>query len=408
MVLTQLAWRLSDSTIRSIKDQHAREELLRALSETTAQLKVAHADAVEANDAKSRFLAQASHDLRQPLHAINLFIEALSDTRDPGERAAILDRVRQSLDVLTNLFDSLLDVTLLDTGGISVAPQPCQPSRIYEEVIHDFAGVAAACNVRMRAVPSAVWVDTDPVLLRRLLQNLVSNAIRYSEGGTVLIGCRRRGAHVDIWVVDSGAGINPADQARIFQEFTRLEPNRTGAQATPGMGLGLSIVKRITHEMGIDVSVRSTAGRGSTFSLGGFPVAEELPERSVTSSRDQQMESPDTARILIIDDDQETLDASRLLLQRWGYAVEVTPDWHSIFDRSFDVVICDYELAPGQNGLDLLSRYREQSERHTPSILISGNSSEALRNRADADGIPVLNKPVRPAQLKSALLHALS
>ncbi len=406
VVLTNLALRLHRFSLKTFRLQLDQQRLLNELSEQAGALETARTEADRANDAKSRFLAQASHDLRQPLHAISLFVESLPGARNATERNDIMNRVRQSLDVLTKLFDSLLDVTLLDTGGIEVRRIVFRPGDLIAEVIRDFGLVAEACQVELRQVRSTCAVESDPVLVRRMLQNLISNAIRHSEGGKVLIGCRPRNGTITIVVADTGPGIETQDQKRIFSEFERLDTARMGASATPGLGLGLSIVTRIAKELELNVRLTSEAGRGSVFSVESLPVA--------AASRVEQLTQPATAgpavsnaAVFVLDDDAETVNATRLLLERWGYKAESSQDWRDLLEAHPDVVICDYEISPSKTGLDVLDELAQKNGAPVPAILISGHTSTALRKHAAERGIPLLHKPIRPVQLRSALLNAL-
>lgn len=405
-VLVMLARKINEFMLQAFRLQLEKDDLLDELKRQADALKRAQQDAEDANLAKSRFLAQASHDLRQPLHAISLFVEALPDAETEDDRTAILSRTRQSLDVLSKLFDSLLDVTLLDTGGLEARPEPFRVNDIIEEVVGDFALVAEGCNVALSHVPTSLTVRGDPVLVRRMLQNLVSNAIRYSEGGRVLIGCRRHGEHVSLHVMDTGQGIRNEDKARIFGEFTRLDSHRMGAGATPGLGLGLSIVKRIATALELDVEVRSVYGRGSSFAINGLERAHNIVELK----RPKLIAAGVVhgASVFVLDDDAETLAATEVLLRRWGCDVETSQAPEALMSATPDVIICDYEIRPDLTGLDVLEELKRKRVDCPPAVMISGHTSRALRSMAQQRGIPLIHKPVRPAQLRSALLNALT
>ena len=384
-----------------------KDDLLASVQRQAEDLEVARQDAEDANLSKSRFLAQASHDLRQPLHAISLYIETLPDADSSDEHDEIMGRIRQSLDVLTKLFDSLLDVTLLDTGGIQPNYKNFKPAQLFQELQADFALVAEACNVRLRHVPTKRTLHGDPVLVRRMLQNLLSNAIRHSEGRDVLMGCRNRNGAVAIQVCDTGSGIPRSEQARIFDEFARLERSRMGESAKPGLGLGLSIVRRVADELGLSVTVNSQPGRGSVFSIEGFNTSSG-EVKTVHAFQPAARGDIHAARVVVLDDDPATLAATELLLNRWGCAVDalLTPDRLSECDP--DVIICDFELAPELTGLDVLDGLVGTSMEETPAIIISGHTSKEMRAAIAERGFPLLHKPIRPAQLRSALLNALS
>lgn len=407
VVLVSLARKINDFMLRAFKLQIEKDSLLESIRAQSEEIELAKAEAEEANLSKSRFLAQASHDLRQPLHAINLFIESLPEAKTKAEEKRIITRVRQSLDVLTKLFDSLLDVTLLDTGGINIRTQVFRPTDIIREVARDFALVAEACNVELRVVPSSLGVDADPVLTRRMLQNLVSNAIRHSEGGTVLVGCRRRGGELSIDIVDNGAGIALADQNRVFSEFTRLDTVRMGSGSTPGLGLGLSIVKRVADQLGLSVHLSSVPDKGSIFSIRGFKIVT-VPGATVRQNdRPATVGLVEGASLFVLDDDADTLEATKLLLERWGCQVETSQDWNRAKSMNYDVLICDYELSVDVSGIDVVKTLRAQDP-DLAVVMISGNTSKELRSAADDLTIPLLHKPIRPAQLRSALLNSLS
>jgi len=407
VVLVSLARKINDFMLRAFRLQIEKDGLLKDVQAQAEEIERAKAEAEEANLSKSRFLAQASHDLRQPLHAINLFIESLPEAKTKAEEERIIARVRQSLDVLTKLFDSLLDVTLLDTGGINVRKQAFRPTDIIQEVVRDFALVAEACSVELRVVSSRLAVEADPVLTRRMLQNLISNAIRHSEGGVVLVGCRRRGPHVSIDVIDNGAGIALSDQSRVFAEFTRLDAVRMGSESTPGLGLGLSIVKRVADQLGLSVHLSSRPKRGSVFSIRGFERTQ-LDEQAQRPGRGGPTSGlVEGASLFVLDDDADTLDATRLLLERWGCQVQTSQDWRVAEAARFDVLICDYELSVDTSGLDVVKSLRVKNP-SLAAVMISGNTSKELRSAAEELAIPLLHKPIRPAQLRSALLNSLT
>lgn len=406
IVLVMLARKINEFMLQAFRLQVEKDELLDELRDQAGALKTARRDAEEANLSKSRFLAQASHDLRQPLHAVSLFVESLPDAESEAEHELILGRARQSLDVLTKLFDSLLDVTLLDTGGVEVSRRVFRPTDIVQEVISDFSLIAAGCYVELIHVPSTLAVMSDPVLVRRMLQNLVSNAIRYSEGGRVLIGCRRHGDTISLHVIDTGQGISEGDQGRIFGEFTRLDVDRMGTAAKPGLGLGLSIVKRVADELGLRVQVHSKPGRGSNFTILGLPRADDITPVMVMSPRAKGV--VEGASVFVLDDDPETLAATRLLLHRWGCKVEVSQDPDRLLGANPDVIICDFEISPERTGLDVLDEISRTRDHCPPAVMISGHTSKELRRAAMSRGVPLIHKPLRPEQLRSALLHALA
>ncbi len=404
-VLIRLARMLSQFSRRANELQFERDVLLQQLTARAEELEVAKEAADEANAAKSRFLAHASHDLRQPLHAIGLFIETIA-TDNLGDRAArVVDRVQHSLGALTRLFDSLLDITKLDTDQTDVNIQSFHLAELFEQLNRDFQPIAREGDVSLKFSKTSLAIATDPEFFRRLLQNLIANAIRYAPGARVVVGVRRQAGGVcKVQVIDTGPGIAPGDQRRVFAEFVRLDSSGKGL-STPGLGLGLSIVKRVADMLGLQVRIESVLGQGSVFSVCDVPLATGPP---VALSESAPVSAPNLlhqARILVIDDDIEVLEATGNLLSQWGCDVRAEESIPA--DLEFvDIVVSDVELANGVDGLNELANLRR---RHgTSLVLISGNTSEELRERASAQCVTLLHKPVRPVQLRSALLHALT
>lgn len=403
-LLIQLGIQLHASSTRAIKTQLEHAKLLRELHERTEALDVARQDAINANEAKSRFLAHASHDLRQPLHAAGLFLESLdNDNLGSNRNAQVVQKVRSSLAGLSKLFDTLLDVTLLDTGQIEINQQAVAISAVFEQLESEFSPIATNENVLLRFAHSDLVLRTDPFVIRRMLQNLLSNALRNSNGGSVLIGCRRRGSTVDIQVLDNGIGISKTDQKLVFDEFTRLAADRTG-ETKSGLGLGLAIVARLAQMLGVKVTVDSELGKGSAFAIVGLDVVSEYPPAAEVVTRPSSG-SLKGKRIWIFDNDPQTLDATVSLLKKWGCQVErsATPTFPNA--QAPDLVICDYEFAREASGLDIVKRCREQFGADLPAIIISGNSSSELLSATRENQIPMLAKPVLPIRLRATLLH---
>lgn len=402
-----LARLLHGFVTRLLRLQLEQDRLLARLSQQARDLAAARAAADEANVAKSRFLAQASHDLRQPLHAIGLLLESLPEQPFDERSARATRRIRQSLDELSELFDALLDVTLLDTGQVKVARRTVRLGDLLTRARDDLTGTAAARGVALRVVPTRALVDTDPIIVRRVLHNLVANAMQHSGGRRVLVGARRRRDGLVLQVCDDGRGIASADQQRIFTEFTRLAADRPGPRPAAGLGLGLSIVKRLGDILGLDVTLRSAPGRGATFAVGILPRVREAHAAAASAAPPPPL---GVARVLVIDDDGATRDATASLLRKWGCAVDARADWSGgpSDGPGPDLVICDWALGPERVALDAIAEIRACYGANLPAVVVTGDSSVAARARLAAAGLPVLHKPVRPAQLRSAMLHAVA
>lgn len=388
------------SLLQSVEDKIAELDRLRKL-ETGSRL-----EAEDANAAKSRFLAHASHDLRQPLHAIGLLLATVPDKGLGAHTKHVLDRVRQSLDVLSDLFDSLLDVALLDTGQIEVNRSIFPLHDVLAQIAVDFNETAKTKSVELRYCPTTLLAHSDPVILRRMVQNLVSNAIQHAHGNTVLFGVRRTGARLRIEVHDSGAGIASKDQKRIFEEFTKLE-GHTSKNDMPGLGLGLAIVQRLAKITDVNIVLTSKIGVGSVFRIENIVRARSIIADVKTPANNAAFPTPQT-RISILDDDPEVLEATESLVTKWGFQADVYTVYTPDAFRKPDIILCDYELRSEQNGVEIIEAIRNKFDQKIPAVLITGNSSKDIMDLAKTLGVPVLYKPVRPAQLRSVLLTALS
>ena len=399
LVILRLARMLSRFSMRTISLQFERDQLLQQLTQHAADLERARDEADEANQAKSRFLAQASHDLRQPLHAMGLFVESLTDSATSGG-SQVIGRMRDSIGMLSNLFDSLLDVTVLDAGNTESVERPFRLDDVFVQLERDFAPIAKAQNVQLRFVATSCVVASDPVLLRRLIQNLVSNAIRHANGGRVLVGARRRADRVTIEVCDNGAGIPEQDLERIFQEFVKL--NHPESAEGAGLGLGLAIVQRLANVLGLNVQLKSKLGRGTRFFVHGVRRSQASPQSLLEEDRQASADWLVETRVLVVDDDREVLDATTRLLEQWGCTVTSMEQFPEPVPDT-DVVLSDYEL-DGDDGLRRLIQLK-QVKPDVLTVLISGNSSLELKDASGAAGIPLLHKPVRPVKLRSLLLQ---
>jgi signal transduction histidine kinase/FixJ family two-component response regulator len=381
------------------------------LTKVTGRLEDATQIALDAEAAKSRLLAQASHDLRQPVHAIGLLTESLRERVVDADGQRIMDRIESALSSLGRLFKSLLSISALDAGRIRAEITTIPLNHILNDVMQQNLAAASRNNVDMRYVETDVWVSTDPGLLQNVVQNLVSNAVKYAPGARVVFGCRRRGGLIDIEVHDAGPGIAADDIANVFQEFMRIDG--VAKQADQGMGLGLAIVRRLAMLLSLDVSVRSDPGVGSVFTVRGLkavaatgdePSAPTPRNPSAIGTAEQLLEG---LRVLVVDDDEDARQAMLALLERWKCVTDTSghpPDTVA----SFDAVFMDHELADGQLGLDHLSRLKKVTDDAFLPVLVTGSSEPTLAGMAVAKGVVLVRKPMQPAQLRSLLLTAAS
>ena len=382
-----------------IETRFANEDLVAALREEKAQ-------AEEASVAKSRFLASASHDVRQPLHAMSLYLGMLKD--DPGN-PAILIRISESLTTLESLYGRILEVSRLDAGAVDVLMRPVNISELCRACVRENRSAAAGAGLALTANPVAdeapadVWGLSDPGLLARVLDNLVSNAIRYTESGEVIVGVACEGDNVVLTVVDTGVGIAPEHQAQIYDEYFQVgnEARRRNA----GMGLGLSIVRRLCDLLGHRLELVSHVGVGSRFSV-TLPLAEPS---STDITELQQAFSVDGAAVVLIDDDAQVREATRLQLEQWGCGVQALADASELASVAVrpDVVIADYRLPGAVTGVQAVARLSERFGSELPGIIVTGDTAPDVLAELESSGLTVLHKPVPSAVLNQAVSATL-
>lgn len=372
------------------------------------QVEAARASAEQANIAKSRFFAAASHDLRQPLHSLGLFASALRETVGPGEGRDLVRRIGDSIGALDRLFDELLDVSRLDAGTVEVRPRNFELQPLFDRLAVEYFAEAETRELRLRFHPTRLAVHADPLLLARVLANLVSNAIRYTRRGGVLVGARRCGDRVLLQVWDTGIGIAPDQRELIFDEFYQV--GNPGRDRRRGLGLGLAIVRRLTRLMGQPLALCSEPGRGSCFTLvlspARGPVEPLTADEAASPARDFAGH-----RALVVDDDADICEATVRLLTRWGFearAAHGDQAARELLAAGFEpqVILADLRLGEAVDGIDVVEALRRQCGRPVPALLISGDTGARELARVKESGLLLLTKPVAPARLRSAL-HAL-
>ncbi len=398
--------------VRPIRDETGRPlhfvSMMEDITErrrTEGALAEAKQAAEQSSRAKTGFLAATSHDLRQPLMAANLFLESLSRRLAADQRPAPeLDRVRQALSAMTELLDVLLDLSQLDTGIVRAERRTIALGRLLGDLARNWSEVAAAQGLELRAVPTSAIVDTDPVLLKRILRNLLDNAVKYTASGRILLGCRRAGGAVRIQVMDTGVGIPPDKLEAIFGEFYQIDnPNRDRSR---GLGMGLSIVERLAAALGCRLAVRSRSGRGSMFEIevplaGRCAAAAALPP-ALPGSRP-------AGPVVVIEDDTLVAEAIETLLSGWGWPAIVAPGAEQAWERlraggvAPALVIADYRLAGGWTGIEAVAWLRERLEAPVPALLFSGDTSGEQMDRIRASGLRLVPKPIAAETLQAIL-----
>lgn len=384
-------------------------KLLRRHSEEQARteeaLRLAKEAAEAAHMSKTRFFAAASHDLLQPINAAKLYISMLKETITEVGSVDTVDRIGRSFASIESMLHTLLDIARLDSPAAEFNVSAFCLDELLQSVAEDLTPFAAKKNLVLRIVPSTRWVTSDRQYLKRCVQNLVGNAIQYTETGKILVGCRRAGGNLRIEVWDTGIGISEADQPRIFSEFTRVGDGKSGS----GMGLGLSIVERACRHLGHRVRLRSCVGKGSVFSI-------ELAGAELGASATSRAAVPEAAPrgeldliVMIIENDESVLHATTQKLDSWGASALATSSTEGALELMSgvdvvpDIILADYQLDGDDNGVKSIRALREAAGREIPAIVITANRSKALVRLGESMAFSVLTKPVRLARLRALI-----
>jgi len=422
LVLQFIALLVMGRVQRSALDQVIRlkahsEKLAAQLQVEKAEADVARRFAEAASRAKTQFFAAASHDLRQPLHAMGLFAEALRQRTHDPEVAALVNSINESVDALEGLFGELLDITRIDTGGVDVNPAPVSMRELFARLRLHFEPTAFEKGLALSFRGERHVAQADPVLLERILRNLVSNAIRYTDDGGVLVSCRQRGGKLLMQVWDSGIGISETSLPRIFDEFYQVQSQRPlEAHQRKGLGLGLAIVARLAALIEAPIRVQSRVGRGTVFSF------EVPPGKAV---RALEAQAPKTRAplgltlqgrlMLLVEDEPAVREGLVVLLKAWGASVL---DFDSVASlqawlaggptEAPDLLLVDYRLPQGQTGLDALVAARAHwPGRKLPAIVITGSTIGGHEDEAAAHDFHLLIKPVLPNKLRAMIAFKL-
>lgn len=396
--------------------ERANETLERRVQERTAeltalnrQLETAKSEADKANLGKTRFLAAASHDILQPLNAARLYATSLAERKTDGQNGQLIRNVDASLEAVEDILGALLDISRLDAGAMRPEVSIFRIDELLNALQVEFEPMAAEKNLELRVMDCSLSVRSDRRLVRRVLQNFVSNAVKYTNRGRVLIGARRRAGKISVEVHDTGTGIPDNKRKVIFQEFQRLE---NAGVADKGIGLGLSIVERIAQMLGHRISLRSRHGCGSMFAL-DLTVANPVPASKNQPARQAAPEGGLAGlSILCVDNEPNILDGMKTLLGGWGCEVITARDCNMAHDMLRaragppDALLADYHLDTG-NGLDLIVQLRWKFGRHLPAILITADRSRTLQDEAAGKSVAVVGKPVKPAALRALLAQYL-
>lgn len=390
-----------------LQTQAENVHLIGNLKEEKAVAEAAQKVAEEASLAKTRFFAAASHDLRQPVHALALFAAALQEKSREPEVAQVVNSINASVDALEGLFNELLDMSKIDAGAVTVNPGHFSVQALFDKLRMDFEPEAFEKGLALRIHATGFFAYSDAVLVERILRNLTANAIRYTDEGGILVGCRKRGDRLQLEVWDTGIGIAAADQTRVFDEFYQLENTRT--QRTKGMGLGLAIVKRLSGILGAEIELISTQGRGSLFRvripLGRAPTISAPP----FSSAARIQTSLEGRCIVVVEDEAAVVEGMRVLLTGWGAQVmtaesaEAADSLMNALDAPPDLVIADYRLGGTITGVDVIDRFRNRFSKALPAIIVTGSTTPDHLEQARLKDFHLMLKPVMPAKLRTLI-----
>lgn len=391
LAVTAGAWRLRPWLDRALfPERAAREAALRAEKEA------AQSESVE----KTRFLASASHDLRQPVHALGLLVGALGERRLPEDLVPLVERIESASRSVEEMLNGVLDLSRLDAGLVQATPTAVALGPLLHQLAEEIRPEAERRGVALRVVGTSTWIRTDPLQLRRVVQNGLTNAVRYTRQGRVLVGCRRRDARVRIEIHDTGVGIPRPQIEEAFRPYRRLEPE--GGLERGGLGLGLAIAARLAALLGHELDLRSEPGRGTRYAI----TVERAQPRAEPEAAAAEHPLHGTA-VLVIDDDAAVRDGMAELLRPWGCAVALASDVaeasRAVETSSPDVILSDYWLGAGSSGLEAIAAVRRAAGREVPALLISGDVTVT----SHATGLLVLRKPVSPLRLRAALAQAL-
>ena len=407
---TLFASQYHKATLESLRLRFENIELIDRVTQEKEKFEHEKQVAEEANIAKSKFLAATSHDLRQPLHALGLLVSTLESTDAPDLRKEILNQTKESVYALDDLFNSLLDISKLDAGIVEVNIENFSLNDLFSRLRNEFLPVAKEKEIELRMIKTNLFIRTDPVLLDRILRNLISNAVTYTQKGKILVGAKTVGNEISIGIWDQGTGIPESEVENVFSEFNQLHnPER---DRTKGLGLGLAIVKRLCNLLNHSYELRSEVNKGTNFKL-KVPKGHEIKEMHLDLPV-SKIDEIDSQVILVIDDEKAILESMRLILTKWKCHVLTADSISSAIKQitkskcGIDLIISDYRLRDNTTGIDAIRKIETIINSQVSGILISGDTSPEILKLVKASGYPLLHKPVKPAKLKIAIAQNTS
>jgi len=412
-VLIAQTYNSSKATRAAIELRFENLELMRQAEQARLEAEQARREAEEANTAKSKFLAAASHDLRQPIHAQGLFLDVLLHTPLTAQQRELVANISSTSAASAEMLDTLLDFSRIEAGVVSPQILPFSIQGLLNKIECEFGAQADTKGLAYRSRETLLLAQSDPALVELILRNLVSNAIRYSDAGGLLVACRKRGLCAVLEVWDTGIGIAPEQQSEVFKEFHQLgNPERDRRK---GLGLGLAIAQGLARTLGHTLSLQSTPGRGSVFKL-TVPLAQTVPARQFTPEADLAALVAAgrlrDVRVLVIDDDEAVLSGMAQLLLLWGCQVDTANSIEQALSlarlQTPEVVISDYRLRGLRTGAQAIEALRDLLDVRLPALIITGDTAPERLREALGSGMPLLHKPLSPAALYQAMVDLLS
>jgi signal transduction histidine kinase len=402
-----------ENRVRSRTDEL--RSTLRRLEVSNLDLAAAKENAEQANLSKTRFLAAASHDILQPLNAAHLSVSALAEIQTNEEGRKLVRQVERSLETMDDLIHTLLDISKLDAGVVEPEITDVSLEQLFVSLKSDFQPLADLKDLKLRFHAGNAMVRSDRTLLRRILQNIVSNAVRYTRRGGVLVGMRHRAGMIRIQIADTGCGIPESQREAVFEEFHRgtVPPD---TDHSGGLGLGLSIVRRMSNALGHPVSFSSVVGRGTIFRIDVPAAAGAVPAHATLQSEPERPRGYGLfgTNVLLIENDMDVQEAMTALLERWQCTVRTASSTPTALDALADtdwvpdIIIADQHLDGGDLGSFAIAELRYRLGRVVPALIVTGDPSEVVVNMAREIGVELMRKPLKPAQLRALLAHLLA
>lgn len=393
---------MNNILVTSIRQRYENRELLEKLTEQTRIAEQANVD-------KSRFLAATSHDLRQPLHSLGLFLSVLKEKLSTPEQMQVMGQAEKSQLILSEQLNTIIDITRIDAGELSVNKQAFQLRHFIDEITDEFSLTAKNAGLAIRTRVANDWTNTDKVLLARIVRNFISNAIQHCPGATLLIATRRRGNNIELLFIDNGPGIAEKDKENIFSEFYQL--NNPERDRNKGLGLGLSIVKRLTNLLDMNFRFRSNEGKGSTFTI-TLPLTISSSTAGHTDMPGKSEPKPDIAGqfVIVVDDESENLEAMRALLTSWGCELLLADSEMALMEElnsakypAPDMLLIDYRLREEQTGFQVIEAVRKHFNKTIPSAIITGDTTLGLESKLTIEKCQILYKPLAIRDLQHLL-----